>query len=131
MQAAGLETPRQASIILPCKEWSRALRGLSVPPSAVFISSAPHFPQLHEGLKGGPLEPGVGLAIGVYDDNLWHSVEPLKIPYLRIDQPLEQIACSAVTQMMKMLQDEHYHPTDQLLPSRVVQVDGQGRCREL
>jgi DNA-binding LacI/PurR family transcriptional regulator len=128
MKDAGLD---RFVVQAPVETWAGLVLKANSLPSAAVISGAPHFPTLYESLKGSRLQPGKELAIGVYDDNLWRLVEPLKIPYLRIDQQIDAIACTAVAQMMNMLKDEQYHPTDQLIPSKLVSVDSQGVCTEL
>lgn len=131
MKDQGLEVPQGWALNAPIAQWGKHLLGLSPRPTAVIINGAVGFPELDKKLKGTALDPRKGLTIGAYDDDLWQTISPLKVPYFRVDQPLHAIATTAVNELMQMLQDKHYHPEDSLLPSKVMHVDANGNTQEV
>lgn len=131
MKEAGLAVPSGWAHDGPFEQWGKHVLKLSPRPTAIIINGAAGYPHLDKVLKGSDLDPRKGTTLGVYDDNLWQTVAPLKVPYFRVDQPLEAIATAAVAELMKMLKDKHYHPKDVLLPSQVLHVDADGNSQEV
>jgi DNA-binding LacI/PurR family transcriptional regulator len=101
---------------------ARHLLSLDPSPTALICTNAGHFRQLHDLLKGSPVEPGNPLEACVYDDDLWHRAESLNINYLRIEQPWQQMADTAVRLLLEFIESGAYEPRQHELPSRIVEV---------
>jgi len=110
-----------------------ALRILALKPAptAAFIPICRSFPELYEQLRGTPRQPGKGLAIAAYDDNLWHKIGPLGIPFISVEQPMQAIAQRAVETVLAMRDDPGFRPGHIEIPSMIFQIDGQAQRHSL
>lgn len=109
-------------------EQAEHLLALADPPTAALIMySASTVPRLIDNLQNTPLQPGKGLYLCAYDENLWNTIGPRGIDFMRIEQPLEAIAADGVECIVRMLDDHNYHPTSKFLPSRIVRIADDGR----
>lgn len=96
-------------------------------PTAAFVPIVRSFPELYEQLRGTPLQPGQGMAVAVYDENLWHKVESFSIPFISVEQPMEAIARRAVETLLAMRDDPQFRPGHIEIPSLIYQVQRDGR----
>jgi DNA-binding LacI/PurR family transcriptional regulator len=96
-------------------------------PTAVFVPIVRSFPELYEHLRGSACEPGARLAVAAYDENLWHKIRPLGIPFISIEQPMEAIADRAVQTLLRMRDDRQFRPGHIEIPSTMSRVDAAGR----
>lgn len=106
---------------------SRAIVRAKPRPTAIFLlGMLAQVPNLYDQLSGTPCELGTHLYPALYDENLWHIVEPLGIDFLSIEQPMTQIARSAVEEIEKMIESPDYDPGRIRLPSRLVRITAGG-----
>ncbi len=131
MEAAGLPPGRDWYILDHPETWARHLLALRPRPTAIMLDGVSAFDRLFADLKGTDLEPGKGLLVATYDENLWGKIGAYSIEHMRIDQPLEKIAARAVEMVLGMLQDSSYHPTTTLVPSVIIHVSSNGTVRRL
>lgn len=111
--------------------WAARLLGMDPPPTAVLIDGVSQFMPLYERLRGTAIEPGNGLTVCAWDENLWNIITPLEIEHLRIDQPLERIAETAVSELLRALEDVTYQPGAIEFPSTLVKVGPDGTAQRL
>ena len=115
---------------LPCDgpwtSWGSAndvaeqLLALKPAPTALFIISHPaDFPKLFDRLQGTPIEPGKGLYLATYDDNLWERARQFKIPFLSVEQDLETMANLVVDHLLRAIDEPDYRIPFTEIPSTV------------
>jgi DNA-binding LacI/PurR family transcriptional regulator len=115
-----------------CEGQARRLLELREPPTAILmITQAGPFRELFNLLRGTPLELGRQVAVAARDENLWHRIEPLGIPYIGLEQPLKQIADIAVGELMRMLVEPSYRSGLIRVSSQIVEVSAEGSRRVL
>ncbi|MEO6908074.1 MAG: GntR family transcriptional regulator [Abditibacteriaceae bacterium] len=108
------------------------LKALPQPPSAVIcVAQRGMFRELFDALRGTQLELGKEVELAVWDENLWRQVEPLRIGYVGVEQPLKQIAELAVNELMRMLDEPFYRSGLIQVASQIVEVSDRGQRKVL
>jgi len=107
---------------------AKQLLALSPQPTAAFLAGGvSEFQRFFNVLKDTPCEPGKGLYICAYDENLWKTISPLGIEHMRLDQPLEKIAQLGTQSVVRMLDDHAFDPGHVEIPSDLIMVDAHGQ----
>ena len=126
MKQPGLKADPKLIIDTETDKQAEALLKIDPPPTALFYPSSREFPTFFAQLKGTALEPGVNLALCVYDDNLWNTVSALDIAFIDVEQPIRQITQQAVQNILRMLDDPKFNPGHVQCPSALVSVSANG-----
>ena len=128
----GLDDDPALLMIGSIPEAAATLLKMRRPPSALILDHAGRFPELMRLLKGTALEPGGGLAMCVFDDNLWDTVGSAGIEHLRIDQPIGKIAAAAVEAMCSQIEGSDWpHGPVLRLPSTLLHAKADGSIRRI
>lgn len=98
-------------------------------PTAAFFANGWSLPHVCPHLDGTELEVGKGLFICAYDEDLWDYLSPRGVSHMRIDQPMREIADTAISELMHLLDDHNYAGREILLPSTLVAVGDDGSVR--
>ena len=117
------EDPKHILTRVDCERVAKRIARMDPRPTALLITR--HLDRvgaLAMALTELGIKPGKDLYFCAYDEDLWRTLEPLRRPYSRIEQPVREIARTAARVLLERIEDRYEGPTHTLLRSRVVSV---------